>query len=232
MSKWILPGVLDVEMTNALSDEILALFSKISTGIIVDRVNDYVSRNIESANEQDRKAAIKLQRIYADINRVEAYLQGDEAKEFAETLANLQYSDVNCTVDINTLKKYREMIIDLLAEDEEFRNTYTGEIRESETRGMKTAYTNKLDKDNLEAVLEQMYVLSEGCIYRMYVVQLRKNIEDYKHLFKNSPHHVNKSTIIRKAIFKKDKLRNILRGLDYIIPKIEAGKSAYSWRRL
>ena len=232
MSKEILPGVLNVEMTNALSTEVLSLFSKISTGIVVDRINDFINRNLNSSNEQDRKAALKLQSVYADINKVDSYLQSKEAKDFADTLAGLQYSDISCTEDLSKLKMWREMIIDLLAEDEDFKETYTGEIKDSATRGMKTAYTTKFDKDNLEDICAQISEVSRGTIYAMYARQLVDNIINFKHLFKNSTHQVNKSTVIRKAIFKKDKLKNILRGLDYLIPKIEAGQSAYSWRRL
>ena len=236
MNKWVLPGVLRVDTVNALSVEVFTLFAQISTGIVIKRINDYIAAH-ESEEGEEGDAARKLKAGYSQVNRINEYLESDEAKDLADTLASLQYSDVSCTEDINKLKLYREMIIELLSEDEDFRSEYEGEIAEDATRGMKTAYTTKLDKENLSNVLVQIRLeATRNPNYdqaaRSMASDLCMTIEKNKNLFKNGSHNINRATVIRKAIYKKDKLRNILRGLDYIIPKIEAGESAYSWRRL
>lgn len=236
MSKWVLPGVLSVESVNKLNVEVLSLLSQISTGIVIKRVNDFIEANEFKSNE-DGEAARKLKAGFENINKINAYLESDEAKDLADTLASLQYSDISCTEDINKLKLYREMIIELLSEDEEFREEYKGEISENATRGMKTAYTTKLDKENLSNILVQIRLAATrnpniSPVTTQAALDLCRAIETNKNLFKNGSYNINKATVIRKAIYKKDKLRNILRGLDYIIPKIEANESAYSWRRL
>lgn len=233
MSKWILPMVLTVEDVNNLSSGVLSLFTKISTGIVLKKVNEFINSNIDSLDIEIRSAAEKLKDAYAEINAVNDYLESDEAKDLADTLSQLNYSDISINTDLSKLKLWRSLIIELLAEDEEFLNSYTGDVSESSTRGFKSAYTAKLDKDNLEVILEKMRNVagntpSEFSAYSRLEGAILKN----KNLFKNGNFNVNHPTVLRKAIIKKDRLISLLRGLDFIIPKIESGKNATAWRRL
>ena len=71
-----------------------------------------------------------------------------------------------------------------------------------------------------------------GPVERVATNRLINAISKNRSLFKNGSMNTNKATVLRKAIFKKDKLKAILRGLDYLIPRMEAGASPYGWRRL
>lgn len=229
MPKAVLPTILNADEVIKIPDEVLILMTRISTGIVVENINKFISMNKGSSDSIDREAALKLERVYAEVNEVKTYLESDEAKNLASTLASLQYSDVSATTDIETLKTYRMLIIDLLSEDEDFVKTYTTEQLKLETSGKKTAYTAKLDKGNLEDVISLMESKAGG-IPEVYALigRIRKN----KSLFKNGNYNVNSPTVLRKAIYKKDKLKNILRGLDFLIPKLESGQNPITWRRL
>jgi len=232
-SNWIVPGIISVNDIVDLPNDVLDLFTRISTGIITKRVNEFVDNNINSDNQNNKQAASKLKIAYERLNRTNEYLSSQDAKDLADALVNLQYSDVSVSTDIHTLKKYRQQILELLAEDEDFLRTYTGEVSRSETRGMKAAYTAKLDKSNLEDVLEEMRKLAlEHKEHISTILNVVGNIEKNKSLFKNGNYNVNNHTVLRKAIYKKDKLRNILKGLDFLIPRIEASENARGWRRL
>jgi len=232
-SNWIVPGIISVNDIVDLPDDVLYLFTRISTGIITKRVNEFVDNNINSDNQNNRQAASKLKIAYEKLNRTNEYLSSQDAKDLADALVNLQYSDVSVNTDIHMLKKYRQQILELLTEDEDFLRTYTGEVSGSETRGMKTAYTAKLDKSNLEDVLEEMRELAlEHKEHISTILNVVGNIEKNKSLFKNGNYNVNNHTVLRKAIYKKDKLRNILKGLDFLIPRVEASANARGWRRL
>lgn len=227
MLKYVLPTILTVDDVLRIPDDVLRLFTRISTGIVLENINEFVDRNKDSQNESDREAALKLERIYKEVNEINAYLESDEAKNLANTLASLQYSDISATTDIDTLKMYRSLIIELLSEDEDFAKEYLN--KDVSGTGKKTAYTAKLDSSNLESVLEQMAIAADGdATSNLLISKIMKN----KSLFKNGNYNINKPTVLRKAIYKKDKLKNILRGLDYLIPRLEAGQSPMTWRRL
>jgi hypothetical protein len=229
MSKYVLPTILTVDEVLALPDNILELLTEISTGIILESINEFVEKNKNSQVQNDREAALKLERIYKETNDVNAYLESDEAKSLADTLAALQYSDVSASTDLDTLKMYRKLIIELLSDDEDFVKEYFGSSSESSGVKKKTAYTAKLDNDNLERVVKLMSQEADG---DPVVLGLISKINKNKNKFKNGNYNVNKPTVLRKAIYKKDKLRNILKGLDFLIPKLESGQSPVTWRRL
>ena len=219
MSKYVLPTILTTDEVLSIPDEVLYSFTRISTGIVLDNVNEFVRLNKNSQDVECSDAALKLERVYKEVNDVNAYLESDEAKDLANTLVSLQYSDVSASTDLNQLKMYRTLIIELLSEDEEFMREYMNKEVKVET-GRKTAYTAKLDSDNLESVLEDMMDKAHGNIAAMSLIS---RIQNY---------NINKPTVLRKAIYKKDKLKTILRGLDFLIPKMEAGQNPMSWRRL
>lgn len=228
MSKYVLPTILTTDEVLSIPDKVLCSFTRISTGIVLDNVNEFVRLNKDSQDTECRDAALKLERIYKEVNDVNAYLESDEAKDLANTLASLQYSDVSASTDLNQLKMYRTLILELLSEDEEFMREYMNKEVKVEA-GRKTAYTAKLDGDNLESVLEDMMNKAHGNVAAMSLIS---RIQKNKSLFKNGNYNINKPTVLRKAIYKKDKLKNILRGLDFLIPKMEAGQNPISWRRL
>lgn len=233
MINWVLPNVISVDDVINVSDEILECITKISTGIVTEKINEFVNANLNSADNNIRLAAEKLQKAYSSLNFANDYLSSKEAKDFADELVSIQYSDISVNTDLDTLKKWRLSIIDLLAEDKEFIESYTNEVSKSETYGIKTAYTAKLDKDNLDSVLDYMVSLSKNNIsMQITVVGLCERIRTYKNLFKNGNYNINKPTVLRKAIYKKDRLKNILKGLDFLIPKLENNKNAISWRKL
>lgn len=227
MSRDVLPTILTTSDVVALPDETLRLFTRISTGIVLENINEFVEDYKSSSDVECQNAALKLERIFKEVNDVNAYLESDEAKDLANTLSSLQYSDVSATTDIEQLKLYRSLILELLSEDKDFVREYSGENVVS--TGRKTAYTAKLDKDNLESTLEDMFSTANG---NPLVLSFISRIQKNSSLFRNGNYNVNKPTVLRKAIYKKDKLRNILRGLDFLIPKLEAGQNPSTWRRL
>lgn len=228
---WVLPNILTDEDVVNLSDDVLKELTKISTGIVIKYVNSFISDNINSNNPVSREAAVKLQNAYLQLNKTVEYLNSKDARDFADTLSKLQYSDISYDTDLEVLKLWRTQIIDLLSEDEDFRKSYTGDMSDSETLGMKTAYTTKLDKDNLNDTVSRItgIAIATGCTKaaNVLVSGIRKN----PNLFKNGNYNLNRPTVMRKAIYKKDRLQNILRGLDFLIPRKEAGLSANEWRR-
>lgn len=228
---WVLPNILTDEDVVNLSDDVLKELTKISTGIVIKYVNSFINDNINSDNPVSREAAVKLQNAYLQLNKTVEYLNSKDARDFADTLSKLQYSDISYDTDLEVLKLWRTQIIDLLSEDEDFRKSYTGDMSDSETLGMKTAYTTKLDKDNLNDTVSRItgIAIATGCTKaaNVLVSGIRKN----PNLFKNGNYNLNRPTVMRKAIYKKDRLQNILRGLDFLIPRKEAGLSANEWRR-
>lgn len=229
MSMYVLPGIMTVDDVNSVSDEFLKELTNISTGIILKTINEFIDKNSGSGNADVAKAANKLCKAYQDINEFNAYLNSDEAKNLADTLVSLQYSDVSATTDLRQLKLWRMMIIELLSEDKDFLESYKGDIGDVSNVGHKTAYTTRLDKDNFQATVDRMREIAIG---DPIAGRLVDNIVKMKNLFKNGNHNVNKPTVLRKAIYAKDRLKNILRGLDYLIPRLESGTSPVSWRRL
>jgi hypothetical protein len=229
MNRDILPTILTVDDVLDLSDEMLNLFTKISTGVIVENINEFVEKYKNSEDVECRDAALKLERIYKPMNDVNAYLESDEAKSLSDTLSALQYSDVSATEDLDKLKMYRSLIIELLSEDEDFVKSYLNDEVNKDGLSKKTAYTTKFDKENLQNVLEEM---DKAAGMNVTARMLISSIENNASLFKNGNYNINKPTVLRKAFYKKDKLKNILRGLDFLIPKLEAGVSPATWRRI
>lgn len=234
MSKWVLPNVLSVDDTLVLDVEVLKVLSKISTGVILKYINKFIDTEINSADPDAQQAAAKLKEAYAEVNDVNRYLESDEAKNLADTLVSLQYSDIKHEVDTAKLVAYRELILDLLSEDEDFMKTYVGEVNDSVAKGYKSAYTAKLDGDNLDAALEQISAIAgkTSGASAQAAIKLVGVIDSNKNLFKNGNNKINRPTVLRKAIYQKDRLKSILKGIDFLLAKKESGASPRSWRRI
>lgn len=228
MPKDVLVTILSVDDVLNIPTEVLNLLPLISTDIITYNINRFVDNNLESSDAKCKEAATKLKDAYAHVNEVHDYLDSQEARDLADTLATLQYSDITVDAGLDKLKIYRELILDLLSEDTEFIREYNNGIANDVT-GKRSAYTAKMDGSNLESVLSKMELESHGNPDALALVsRIRKNSS----LFKNGSKAGNKSTVLRKAIAKKDKLKNILCGLDFLIPKMESGQNPMTWRKL
>lgn len=231
MSDWVLPNVLDYRDVNRLPEEVFYKMSHISTGIILSMVNEFVEKH-EVDDGPIGEAARKLHAAYSEVNSVNQYLSSPEAKELADSLASLQYSDISATTDIQTLTRYRTLIIELLGDDEEFMETYGGGTART-SKGYMTAYTRKMDSKNFYEVLEEIRnttVTTQD--EKTALLSLCGRLEDKWSLFKNAMYSANKPTVLRKAIYKKDKLVNILKGIDFLLERNAVGAKPVSWRRV
>lgn len=230
---YVLPGILSVEQVVVLPMEVLTEFTKVSTDIIIRKVNKWVDANITSGNADIRTAAEKLKQAYAEVNYANEFLKSAKAKEMATTLNSLQLSDVSAFTDVYTLKNYRLVIIELLSEDPEFLSTYKNEISKSETAGLKSGYTAKMDEDNisLHCIRMQNIVIEDSAVANARG-QLLDTIMSNESLFKNCKYQQSNPTVFRAATYKKEKLTNILRGLDFLIPKLEKNIDPRVWRTI
>lgn len=231
MTSWVLPGILSADDVQKIPVEALVEMSKTSTGIIINYVNKFVASNIESDDPTLRQAAETMKAAYEEINRINEYLTSDEAKALSDTLCSMEYRDISAEVSLEKLIVMRSTILELLSEDEDFVKSYTSEIGESATHGMKTAYTVKLDEDNMFIVCRNMRAIC-GNQQSYAGLELVSAMERNSNLFKNSRTKLNSPTVLRKAIYKKDKLKSILRGIDYLIKKKQGGDSPVSWRKV
>ena len=228
MSKDVLVTILSVDDVLNIPTEVLNLLPLISTDIVTYNINRFVDNNLQSSDAKCKEAAIKLRDAYAHVNEVHDYLDSAEVRDLADTLATLQYSDITVDTGLDKLKMYRELILDLLSEDADFMREYNNGIA-NDVSGKRSAYTAKMDNSNLESILNKMAQESHG---NPDVLALITRIQKNKSLFKNGSKAGNRSTVLRKAIAKKDKLKNILRGLDFLIPKMESGQNPITWRKL
>lgn len=230
MTEWVLPGILKVQDVHAVDPVILCMMSNISTGVILGYVNKFIESAEGSTDAVKVEAAAVMRSAYEQVNKVNDYLNSDEAKDLADTLCSLQYSDVSAELPIEKLISYRSVILDLLSEDKDFVESYTKESLEGQASGMKVAYTPKLDESNYYRVIHEMNVHMASNGANNETANLVKRIKNNKNLFVNSRAKLNSSTVLRKAIYKKDRLRSILRGLDFLIDKKNSGVSPRSWR--
>lgn len=235
MIDWVIYMVLSPKDIVEIDPAILKLTANISTGPIVSAVRKFIAQAEEFGDSTDKMAAEKLKVAYAEVDAIDEFINGDEAKKEVDTLLHLQYSDITATTDRETLEHYRNLILDLLAEDEEFINYYgkTEDERQSlrsRANGMRVAYKTRLDKDNLNNVLDQMYaILNEGgttVATRNWVNFIKQNSS----MFINSSMRPDNTTRYRAVAYQKDKLKSILRGLDFLIGQLDAGHKAQSWR--
>lgn len=232
MTEWVLPGILKMEDVASIDPAILEMMSRISTGVILGYVNKFVA-SAEGSNDPAKvEAAAIMKAAYDKVNKVNDYLSSDEAKDLADTLCSLQYSDVSAEMPVEKLISYRATILDLLSEDKDFVDSYKKECLEGKSSGMKSAYTPKLDEDNYVSVIDEMneYVYKNRSSQSTAILVTK--IGNNKNLFVNSRAKANAPTVLRKAIYRKDRLRSILRGLDFLIEKKESGESPRSWRSI
>lgn len=229
---WVLPGILKAEKVGACSLQVLELVSTISTGVVLGYVNKFISANESSSDPVIAEAAGILKQAYEGVNKINDYLNSDEAKNLADTLCSLQYSDVSAESPTEQLVVYRNMILELLADDVEFLKTYKKSVEGSVSGSPKMAYTARLDEDNYMHVMGEIYGLIQKRLATMEDEVLYNRIVNNKNLFINSTRKLNAPTVLRRAIYKKDMLKSILRGLDFLLEKKEAGESPRVWRRV
>lgn len=229
MNRDVIPTILTADDVCNISVEVLRYLPSISTDIVLRSVNNFIAANSNSTDDTHRQAALILNSVYSEVNSINEYLNSSDAKELADTLYRLNYDDITADVGLDTLKRYRAAILQLLSEDSSFVESYSTESLKLRNTGTMVAYTAKLDTNNFDTTLQLMREAARGDVIAL---SLCSRIQKNASLFKNGNRAVNKSTVMRKAIYKKDKLKSLLKSLDFLIPRLEAGQSPITWRRL
>lgn len=232
MIVWVLPGILDAEEVRYIAPQLLEMMASTSTAIIVDYVNKFIAKYKGSSDVICAEAADKLEAAYASVNAINEYLNGDEAKNLADTLAALQYSDISAELPTEKLLYYKSLILELLMEDADFAEQYK-QGSSIQATGYKTAYTVKLDADNFNETLDAMRKFcTENPRYAGAGLMLVDKLNKQKNLFTNGRTKTNSATVLRKAIYHKDKLKSILRGIDFLLERRAENVSPRAWRML
>ena len=231
-SKSVMPGVLTVDDVIDCSQDFLNVLPMASTEIVQKKVRDFIDANIESEDVKNKTAAEKLYVAYEHTFRQSDYMKGSTARDMANVLAKISLDDVKAQANIVDLQKKRSTILDLLSEDQDFINSYKNVIEESETKGLKMAYTPKMDKENFESFIRMLYTVPWTSADTLHIRDaIIGKIQAFKQLFINPKSEDNKRTQLSRSFERRDALIEVLRGLDYVIPRLQNGVEPMTWRR-
>lgn len=215
---WVVPSKIDTDLIENLPDKAMAILADLSSNIVVMHVNRFLnSQNASAANLGS--VCDKLRAAYAYTNEKMDYLKSEKVKEMVNELRNLQFEDITYTTPRDKLDAYKILIEELI--DNEYAS----------------AYTDEKDTQYLKAGMQQLetYVgelvrsgASYGAINSCY--RLHKIIHDNKSLFRNPPFKRNSATILRGVLYRKDDFEIMLRGINFIIGKLDSHANPRSWR--
>ena len=215
MNLTVIPGVLDTDLMKHIPAEVIKMLPLISTDAIVNAVNRFVQSNSNSTDLDVRNAADQLRVAYNDINELEKTLHDSKAKSDLEILVDLDLSMLDArTTTIQELQTYRRLI-----------DAYIGDEKDEKIQG----FIPKKDLNNLESVLDEM----EGYIADWPAVNdLVSNIRKYKSIFKDGQWTRDKQTMYSRIYKKRYALRDIKRGINFLLDKHEKQVPSASWRVL
>lgn len=226
----VLPRVLSAELVAQCSDEALSYLQYVTTDIVMMYVNEFFKRTASSSDPVDTIASEKLKKALKNVIETQSYLESEETRDFGRELAALSYSDISYNANIEDLKRWRSMICELFADDATFKKEFGDMESNPDTRGMKIAFTPKMGAENLDEVLLNLknYALDN---HDVNAATLATIIEHNKSIFKYNSKKESKPTVLRNAIYNKDRLFSIMRGLNFLIPRMEKGVSPSTWRK-
>jgi hypothetical protein len=215
MNLTVIPGVLDTDLISNIPTEVIKMLPLISTDAIVNAVNRFVQSNSDSTDLGVRDAADQLRAAYSDINELEKTLHDSKAKSDLEILVDLDLSMLDArTTTTQELQTYRRLI-----------DAYIGDEKDEKIQG----FIPKKDTNNLESVLSDMecYIVDWPAVNTLV-----SNIRKYKSIFKDGQWTRDKQTMYSRIYKKRYALRDIKRGIDFLLDKHEKQVPSASWRVL
>lgn len=215
---WVVPGKIDTELIANLPDRAMTILADLSSNIVVMHVNRFLgSKNAGVANLGS--VCDKLKVAYAYTNEKMDYLKSEKVKEMANELRNLQFEDITYTTPRDRLEMYKMLIEELI--DNEYASAYTDE---KDTQYLKSGMEQlrQMANDLLKVNASPSEI---NACFRLYEI-----IDKNKSLFRNPPFKRNTATILRGVLYRKDDFELILKGIGFILKKLDSHANPRSWR--
>lgn len=217
-NQWVIPLIVDIDLLNVIPMKALQQLAEVSPKIIINDVNKWIANNISSSDKMMQMLANKLKEGYKEVNARDEFLGSVDTAIVASELKTLTYADISATQSVDNLRKWKAWI-ELVLE-----SPYSTDI------------VHNVDEDRFNMYIGRLSDIAgeyEGDAAAQNAISvLMRNMEKKKSLFKAPPFKKQVSTVLRGVLYKKEMLATILYGINFLLPKIEAGEDPIVWRYL
>lgn len=177
-----------------------------------DTVMLAVKKYLQSANA-DTEVRNKVLMAYSDKINIEEFLADEKIKGTMYELNAITYDSISPLVGLEKLRGWAdgiELIIN---------SPYA------------VPYISPIKAVDMRSYMQEVQSWAES-ISDPDVKKFVKNLKTYSFLFKDKPSARAKGTIVKKVVRNKTQYEILLRGIKYLIKKLENGESPATWRYL
>lgn len=210
MGKYIIPYILNEDVVQYLSDEILELLVACTTS----RVDKYILAYLESEGA-DKESRVIIENAYKHMHERDKFLNDDKTKEYCALLSEITYSTLSLRDSIEYLEAVKEAI-DYVTQSK-YAVPYIAPVHGNNLKSLKEA----LKKDVQAGVEGDAYLKS-------FLI----NLEKYGDIFRDPQSLGNQGTAVKKVIRNVETYEIIKRGVDFIINIKKTQRLSSSWRFL
>lgn len=206
MERWVIRPFISEEHIRLLDKEkLLYGFAMCSKPIILKYVVDYLNGEGDDEIKNMLRSAYSEKLNFMDVT-ADVHINESVAK-----VATYNYSSVRAGCSVQELEEIRDTIKSVYNEN------------------CNVPYINVIRGDIIDGVinnLSALYRVNKNKKYKELAYILSKN----KELFKDKPNARATGTIFKSIARRSSEFDIILRGIDFLIPKIQEGKQPESWR--
>lgn len=210
MGKFIIPYILNEDVVEYLSNEILELLVACTTS----RVDKYITAYL-SSTDADEVAQGIIRNAYKYVHERDKFLNDDKTKEYCALLSEIKYDTLSLRDSIEYLEAIKEAINYIT--QSKYAVPYISPVHGSNLKALKEA----LKKDVQAGVEGDMYL-------KAFLV----NLEKYGDIFRDPQSLGNQGTAVKKVIRNVETYEIIKRGVDFIIDIKRNQKLSSAWRFL
>ena len=205
--KWVIDYLLTENDIFILRDcNLLSQFVSCSKSVVINSIIKYI--NSDTANKD---VVDILKEYYSDKIHLKESFEDEEVLNKFITISEINYNSVKPSLSLSTLKQMKETIESVIGENE------------------LPPYINKVSPSIINDIIEclnSMYKHNKNSSYRELVFRLNKN----KSLFKDNKNANAKGTPAKNVYKKIPELKIIIKGIDFLIDKLENDINPNSWR--
>lgn len=210
MGKFIIPYILDEDVVQYMSKELLELLVACTT----HRVNKYILAYLEST-DADKEAQGIIKETYNYIHERDNFLNDEKTKEYCTLLADVNYGNLS------------------LGDSTEYLETVQTAINYVTQSKYAVPYISPVHSSNLKSLKEALKAeIQAGVPGDVYLKVFLKNLEKYGDIFRDAQSLGNQGTAVKKVIRNIETYEIINRGIDFMLDIKKNHKLSSAWRFL
>lgn len=205
---YVMELILSEDVTRMMPVELLKGLASVTSDTVMPAVKRYLQ-----SPDADEEVKNKVLVAYSDKINIEEFLTDEKTRNIMFELNNVDYDSVTPLVGLEKLKSWADGIEFILGSP------------------WAVPYINPIKAVDMQTYIKEVKSWADT-VDDVDAKKFVANLKKYSFLFKAKPSARAKGTLVKKVVRNKTQYEILLRGIRYLINKLENNVSPATWRYL